>query len=633
MMWLTYFYHGCRLLEDNEISALPDGIFQDLPRLRELNLENNQIAAIPDGIFYIPTLKMLNLEHNRLANIPFGTFAQITQPDTFVRVSTGNSLSCFPPSPTSITLSQLDAYLPACECPAGTYLESLNATNCTECTALCDQGEELCPAGSTSNGICRMCPAGTFGILYATCTPCPEGTYQHSLGSSSCLSCPEGQTTMKEGSTTIAQCLCSEGSSNAHGGTFALPGGQINGIGGATDSISKLSFPMSIAVYSSGEFAVIADTKSHSIKRVSVRNGSTQLLAGSGSAGYVEGYGSVAAFWEPSGVALSEDELFVYVSDTNNHRVRMIELQTGRTGLLAGSEDPDCPGTNKNLLDQECYGTESASPARPKMLFRPVGIAVQPHKGHVWVTEPDSDVTQLGCDGCPGRIRKISFPHVFGQIGNVSTVLIASSRSIAMSFDGTFALFTDNNIIKRLIISDNGQTSVLQEAHNISILAGNSHGYGEGAGTTASFALPSGLVVDPSGQWALIADTQNNRIRRLDLASSQTISIAGPGRLEDGLNTDGVGTMAKLNQPGGIALLPGAKIAVFADTGADSVRFLSVDSDLDYSVDMGWFSSCPPCLASTHSKVPGSDSCDVCELNTYSPAGASECTPCPRSVL
>ena len=63
-------------------------------------------------------------------------------------------------------------------------------------------------------------------------------------------------------------------------------------------------------------------------------------IAGTGVAGYTDGVGTAAAFNQPTGLALSADNSILYIADLANHRVRKLELTTGRVSTLAGSGGP-----------------------------------------------------------------------------------------------------------------------------------------------------------------------------------------------------------------------------------------------------------------------------------------------------
>ncbi len=70
----------------------------------------------------------------------------------------------------------------------------------------------------------------------------------------------------------------------------------------------------------------VADTYNHKIKRVDLQTGECQTMTGNGKPGWQDGQGKAAQFYEPSGLSLAGDWLFV--ADTNNHTIRRIDLKT-----------------------------------------------------------------------------------------------------------------------------------------------------------------------------------------------------------------------------------------------------------------------------------------------------------------
>ena len=70
--------------------------------------------------------------------------------------------------------------------------------------------------------------------------------------------------------------------------------------------------------------------------------------------------------------------------------------------------------------------------------------------------------------------------------------------------------------------------------------------YVDGVGVLASFNRPQGGVVSASSLFALIVDTGNNCVRRIDLATASVTTVAGGGSL-----ADGTGTLAMFNSPVG----------------------------------------------------------------------------------
>jgi hypothetical protein len=70
----------------------------------------------------------------------------------------------------------------------------------------------------------------------------------------------------------------------------------------------------------------VADTYNHKIKLVNLITGNCQTVLGDSSAGLQDGQGKNARFFEPSG--LSAINSFLYISDTNNHAIRRVDLNT-----------------------------------------------------------------------------------------------------------------------------------------------------------------------------------------------------------------------------------------------------------------------------------------------------------------
>jgi hypothetical protein len=81
----------------------------------------------------------------------------------------------------------------------------------------------------------------------------------------------------------------------------------------------------------------VTDTYNHKIKVVNARNGETKTFAGTGKPGSGD---SPAEFHEPAGLTHAKGKL--YVADTNNHLIRTIDVATGAVSTLkiAGLDPP-----------------------------------------------------------------------------------------------------------------------------------------------------------------------------------------------------------------------------------------------------------------------------------------------------
>jgi DNA-binding beta-propeller fold protein YncE len=83
---------------------------------------------------------------------------------------------------------------------------------------------------------------------------------------------------------------------------------------------------------------LIADTYNHKIKLLDPAARTVSSFAGTGKPGQTDG--ALATFYEPGGLTIAGDKL--YVADTNNHAVRMLDLKTKQAKTLAikGLEPP-----------------------------------------------------------------------------------------------------------------------------------------------------------------------------------------------------------------------------------------------------------------------------------------------------
>ncbi len=97
---------------------------------------------------------------------------------------------------------------------------------------------------------------------------------------------------------------------------------------------------------------------------------------------------------------------------------------------------------------------------------------------------------------------------------------------------------------------------------------------GDGLAATASpIFLPFGIAVDPAGN-LFIADSSNNRIRRVDAASQLMSTVAGDGNAGD-TGDGGLATLASLSSPTSV-VLDGAGNLYFADSNNHAVRMVDV---------------------------------------------------------
>ena len=102
--------------------------------------------------------------------------------------------------------------------------------------------------------------------------------------------------------------------------------GDADGMGDAV----RLQHP--IGIDAADGVLYITDSYNNKIKRIYPATRGCTTMLGSGSAGHRDGPAREAEFYEPAGVSAAAGKL--YVADTNNHAVRVADLETGDVETL-----------------------------------------------------------------------------------------------------------------------------------------------------------------------------------------------------------------------------------------------------------------------------------------------------------
>ena len=254
------------------------------------------------------------------------------------------------------------------------------------------------------------------------------------------------------------------------------------------------------------------------IRKVVVATGVVTTLAGVTTSGSTDATGTGASFNSPFG--LTTDGTYLYVADAFNHKIRRVTISSGAVTTFAG-------GTQGYL---DATGATA-------QFDRPYGIF--------------SDNTNLYvADTWNNKVRKIVISS-----GVVSTLAGAGPGNV----DGTGTGATFNtprsltaDVSGNLIIGDYANCRIRKMVITstvVSLIAGTTVGaYADGTGATASFSNPQGITSD--GTYAYVADSSNNRVRKVHISTGVVTTLAGSGTAS---NLDGTGAAASILSPTGIA--------------------------------------------------------------------------------
>ena len=162
-------------------------------------------------------------------------------------------------------------------------------------------------------------------------------------------------------------------------------------------------------------------------------------------------------------------------------------------------------------------------------------------------------------DSSNHRIRKVAIGAAAASIqvsdfAGSGTEGNADAAGAAAQFDTPMGIAVSEN---KLYVADQGNHCIraidlASPNKTVSTIAGSgTAGYKDGTGAAAQFNKPDGIAV--SGTTLYVADSDNRRIRAIDLTSPEKIvsTIAGDGTAG---NTDGIGSAAKIGFPFGIVV-------------------------------------------------------------------------------
>ena len=138
-----------------------------------------------------------------------------------------------------------------------------------------------------------------------------------------------------------------------NGQVRTLVGGNLFDFGdkdGSGNSV-RLQHPLGLAQWN--HKVLVADTYNHKIKLLDPSLKTVKSFAGTGKPGQADG--ARPSFYEPGGLAVAGHQL--YVADTNNHAIRVVDLKTKKTRTLAIT-DLQPPAANQTVTAEAAVNQE-----------------------------------------------------------------------------------------------------------------------------------------------------------------------------------------------------------------------------------------------------------------------------------
>lgn len=312
----------------------------------------------------------------------------------------------------------------------------------------------------------------------------------------------------------------------------------------AAPSTAVLSYPGGVLADEASGKLYIADTGHNRILEATLE-GELIRAFGTGEEGFADGAAHEAHFRQPHGLALSADGTKLYVADTRNHAVRMIDLASGDTVTIAGT------GRQLDRLpvgEQPSRETAMASPwdlvlADDRLFVSMAGV----HQ--IWVLDPQQFTVAVFA----GTSRE--------GIQDGERLLMATlAQPSGITTDGTRLYWVDpeSSSLRQVFIAGEERVETLV---GTGLFA---YGDTDGPGGGASFQHPQDVVFDDGALY--VADTYNHRLRVYDTIARVVGTAAGSARGW----SDGAAGMAMLDEPGGLDVAGGR--VYIADSNNHLVR-------------------------------------------------------------
>ena len=286
------------------------------------------------------------------------------------------------------------------------------------------------------------------------------------------------------------------------------------------------------------------------------------------------GKATAAGFNQPHGIAF-DSAGNMYISDSQNHRIRKVDAATGNISTFAGTGDP-------HTAHGDGGPASAAGIKDPKQMMVVNDVLYFCDTGHNMVQSIDLKTNILKT--IAGTVQA---KHWGGDGGPANQASLFQPKGMFVAPDGTIYISdSDNNLIRKVttdgiihtIAGDTAAAAANPTSTNP--LPGDSAGDG-GPAVNAHVNGPRGIIVDSAGN-IYFAETLGARIRRID-PNGIISTIAGDGQTRHDTSGHGVvpgdpgptpALQAEFDWPHDLLLDPTGNL-ILADQKDDRIRMIT----------------------------------------------------------
>ena len=293
---------------------------------------------------------------------------------------------------------------------------------------------------------------------------------------------------------------------------------------------SMLAFPGKVSADATHGRLFVSDSNHHRLL-VTDADGRVLHTVGHGDAGLDDGAFDAATFRQPQGTCYDSATDRLFIADTGNHALRILDLGAGTVTTLAG--DGQQAGYGVAAAD----GTRSSLNSPWDVLLHDGTLYVAmagPHQ--LWAFDPATGRGEVWAG--TGEENLVDGPRL--------RALLAQPSGLAVAEGWLYFVDSESSSLRRVPLGSDPEAAVETLVGEGLFVFGDV----DGTGTDARLQHPLG--VHGHGGSVFVADTYNHKIKRYDPTTGALTTWLGTGT--PGL-ADGPADIASFDEPGGLCVL------------------------------------------------------------------------------
>ncbi|KAL9141056.1 hypothetical protein ABFS82_14G077900 [Erythranthe guttata] len=324
---------------------------------------------------------------------------------------------------------------------------------------------------------------------------------------------------------------------------------------------SPLKFPGKLEVDVLNNRLFISDSNHNRIVVTDLDGNFKMQIGSSGEEGLRDGNFEDAMFNRPQGLAYNAKKNLLYVADTENHALRVVDFVDETVRTLAGN------GTKGSDYQGGGSGTTQLLNSPWDVCFEPANEIVyiaMAGQHQIWKHNTVDGTTRVfSGDGYERNLN--------GSSSGSSQFAQPSGISLSPDLKEAYIADSESSSIRAVDLGTGGSRLL---AGGDPIFSDNLFKFGDhdGVGSEVLLQHPLGVFCGSDGQ-VYFADSYNHKIKKLDLASKRVSTLAGTGKA--GFK-DGAALEAQLSEPSGLIEAGNGRLFV-ADTNNSIIRYLDLN--------------------------------------------------------